>query len=181
MNQDTISDQGIDLSNISEEDLQTVMECVAKGVTPAEVAGVGQDRLEALYALGHRLYTTGEYQDAETVFKSLCIYDYHDDRFWMGLGATFQAQKNYQRAIDVYSMAGMTTGLNDPTPFYYAALCFLKLGDKQSADVSLSAIKAIGQSDNSKHADIKAKAASLRSLLQDQLISQNTSTSEAIQ
>jgi hypothetical protein len=52
MNQDTISGQGIDFSNISEADLPTVLERVANSATPAEVAGVGQDRLKALNVAG---------------------------------------------------------------------------------------------------------------------------------
>ena len=91
----------------TEDDIRTILDAMSAGLSPAEVAGVDQDRLEALYALGHRLYTVGELKDAETAFKSLCLYDYRDPRFWMGLGATLQAQERFAMAAEVYGLAGL--------------------------------------------------------------------------
>jgi type III secretion system low calcium response chaperone LcrH/SycD len=156
-----MSDQEI-FSDFSQEDIQSIIDAMADGFTPAEAAGVEQARLEALYALGHSLYSSGEYQDAETAFRALCLYDYRDNRFWMGLGASLQAQNKLALATEVYSMAGLATSLKDPAPFYYAGLCFLKMGDLESADGSFSAMEVMGEPGNDKDEAFKAKAANLR-------------------
>jgi type III secretion system low calcium response chaperone LcrH/SycD len=138
------------------------MDAIADGLTPAETAGVEREQLEALYSLGHRLYSSGELADAETAFKALCLYDYRDGRFWMGLGAALQGQGKLSLAAEVYGMAGLATHLKDPAPFFYAGLCQLKNGDLVSADASLAAVESLGEPGDPKDAAVKAKAANLR-------------------
>ena len=151
---------------ISTEELTAVVSAVLEGARPADAAGVPQKQLEALYALGHNLYTAGRFEDAQTVFQGLCLFDYSDSRFWTGLGAALQAGGRYDKAIDVYSMAAMTTGLVDPAPIYYAAQCYLKMGRQEEAVGALGGIPALGEDGNAAHQAIKAKAASLLEALQ---------------
>jgi type III secretion system low calcium response chaperone LcrH/SycD len=147
--------------DLTPEDVQTIMEAMFQGATVAEAAGVTQQQLEALYALGHNLYTTGRQSEAETVFKGLCLYDYSDSRFWTGLGASLQAGAKFREAIDVYSMAAMSSGLKDPAPIYYAALCYLKLDQREEAVAALEGLPVMGEAGNSGHEAVKAQAAGL--------------------
>jgi type III secretion system low calcium response chaperone LcrH/SycD len=154
---------------LNEDDLRAVMAAIADGLTPAETSGVDQEQLEALYSLGHRLYSTGELADAETAFKALCLYDYRDSRFWMGLGATLQAQSKLSLAAEVYGMAGLATNLKDPAPFFYAGLCQLKNGDLVSADASLAVVESLGEPGDPKNEALKVKAANLRLVIKDKV------------
>jgi type III secretion system low calcium response chaperone LcrH/SycD len=146
---------------VEPEQLQALMTAVLGGARPADAAGVSQQQLEALYAFGHSLYTAGSYNDAVTVFQGLCLYDYGDSRFWTGLGASLQGSGQYEKAIDVYSMAAMTTGLADPGPIYYAAQCYLKLNKVEEAIAALEGLPAMGGEGRADHAAIKARGAGL--------------------
>jgi type III secretion system low calcium response chaperone LcrH/SycD len=154
---------------LNEEDIGFILSSIQKGFTPAQVTGFDQEKLEALYAVGHRLYSTGEFKDAETAFRSLCLFDYNDSRYWMGLGAALQAQDKLALAIEVYGMAGLASLLNDPAPFYYAGLCHLKSGDFESADACFSALEIMGEAGDAKADAVKAKAANLRAVIKEKL------------
>ena len=151
---------------IKAEDIEAIVNAMAKGATPSDVAGVSQEKLEALYTLGHHLYSSGNFGDAETAFKALCLYDYHDPRFWLGLGAALQAQNKYELATEVYAMAGLNTGLADPTPFYYAGLCFLKQGKLEEAEGAWKSLNVMGEPGNPYHEAVKAKAAGMLAALE---------------
>jgi type III secretion system low calcium response chaperone LcrH/SycD len=156
---------------LNEDDIQTILAAMIDGVSPAEAIGLGQDKLEALYALGHRLYSAGEFKDAETAFRALCLYDYSDSRFMMGLGASLQAQEKLTLAAEIYGLAGLASSLADPAPFFYAGLCQLRNGDLESADATLAAIESMGTPGNTKDDAFKVKAVNLRSAIREKLAS----------
>ena len=149
----------------TEEDIQNIIYAMSSGLSPAEAAGIDHDRLEALYALGHRLYSVGEIKDAETAFKALCLYDYRDSRFWMGYGATLQAQDRLAMAAEIYGLAGLASNLRDPTPFYYAALCHFKLGSLEAAEEILGSVQHIGTEGDPNVEEVKGKAAKLATIV----------------
>lgn len=145
--------------------IKDLMTAVLEGARPADAAGVSQEQLEAIYALGHSLYMAGRYHDAVTIFQGLCLYDYGDTRFWTGLGASLQGEGQYDKAIDVYSMAAMTTGLTDPAPIYYAAQCYLRRNRVEEAIAVLEGLSAMGMEGRADHAAIKAQGAGLLEVL----------------
>ena len=55
----------------TQEELETMTKAVLNGATIGDVCNVSQDMLESLYSLGYNLYTSGNYNDAETVFSGL--------------------------------------------------------------------------------------------------------------
>lgn len=157
---------------LDEEAVQAVLSAIGDGFTPAEAAGIGQDQLEALYSLAYRLYSAGELTDAETAFRALCLYDYRDNRYWLGLGATLQALGKLTLAAEVYGMASLATNLSDPAPIFYAGLCQLKSGDLESADASFAAVVALAKPDDPKDKAVMAKASDLRQVIKEKLASQ---------
>ncbi|MDR2302056.1 MAG: SycD/LcrH family type III secretion system chaperone [Deltaproteobacteria bacterium] len=158
-----------DALNLSEDEIKAFCEAIQEGFTPAQAAGTDQKQLEALYSLGHGFFSSGRYKDAQTIFQSLCLYDYRDQRYWMGLGASLQSQDNLTMAAEVYGMAGMVTNLQDPTPFYYAGLCQLKDGELESADATLNALKLMGTAGDPNHEAIYAKAANLHEIVKEKM------------
>jgi len=147
---------------ISEEQFDTMRAALAKGASIADVLGISSEAMESAYALAYNHYKAGNYQDAETVFRGLCLYDGNDARFWMGLAACLQARGDYTHAIDTYGMAGAMSGLQDPDPLFYGGVCYLKLGDTENALVSFQAALGLGSDDNPAH---KACHDKIRALL----------------
>jgi tetratricopeptide (TPR) repeat protein len=103
--------------------------------------------LEAIHALGHRLFTEGSYPDAATVFTHLCLHDCGNRRSWMGLGSSLQGTGNLEKAIDAYGMAGLCGALDDLEPFYHVALCQLMLKRTEAANRLLKAIARMDEAE----------------------------------
>lgn len=150
----------------TDTDVLSIVNALQTGATISDVCNMSQDTLEGLYALGYNLYTAGNYTDANTIFQALCLYKYNDSRFWTGLAGCRQANGDYQGAIDAYSMAGATRGLDDPEPFLFAAHCYLKLGDKENAINALRGLLTIGTDASQAHRACWLKAEELLNLLE---------------
>jgi tetratricopeptide (TPR) repeat protein len=69
----------------------------APPVSPAAV--------EALYATGHWLYTQRRFADAVTVFRAMVHVAPLDERGWLALGTTHQAQDEDDTALELYEAA----------------------------------------------------------------------------
>ncbi|MDR0672656.1 MAG: hypothetical protein LBF93_03130 [Zoogloeaceae bacterium] len=130
-----------------------------------EACVIKRERLDALHALGRRLFAAGEFLDAVAVFTRLCLHDHSDCRFWMGLGGSLQGAGNLEKAIDAYGMAGLCGALDDPEPFYRVALCHLELKHAEAARTLLEAIAQTGKNDSAAQAALRKKAANLRATL----------------
>lgn len=130
-------------------------------LTLAEIRGVSHDQLEAVYRVGFGLYNAGKYDDAEKLFRFLCVFQHTDPKYWVAMGAVRAARKNYAEAVKAYATASMFD-CNLPKPHYYAAQCFLAMGDYDSAEsgvVSLLELCPAGDPTNNKY---RALATALR-------------------
>ena len=159
--------QGINFTRIDDETLQALLEAALKGATVAQLADMSPETLEGLYALGYNLYNSGNYQDAETVFRALCLYDHHSYKYWMGFAGCLQARGEYKTAIDAYSLAGIAKTLEDPQPFLFGAICYLKMNDRDNAKGALLGILDLC-ADDLRHATCKARAQEMLNLLEGQ-------------
>ena len=140
------------------ERLNAVMDALMGGATIGDVVGISDDQLEVLYTVAYGAYQAKNYADAEVLFQALCLYKHMDPRFWLGLGGSRQGLKKYKGAIEAYEMAGLAGALGDPTPFLYAGMCFLNLGDKESARVAFLSTEALCEEGNSEHQLVKERA-----------------------
>jgi hypothetical protein len=104
---------------LNDAEIQAIVEAMKNGASIGDVCNIGTEVLEGLYTLAYNLYTSGNFVDAETVFQALCLYRHSEFRFWMGLAGCRQANGNQAGAIDAYSMAGVASGLSDPTPLLH--------------------------------------------------------------
>jgi type III secretion system low calcium response chaperone LcrH/SycD len=121
-------------------ELTDVVAQIMNGETDiAAVAGLTDQDLEAVYAVGHGLYAAGKYQDALDFFRVLCICRQTESRFWFGFGATSQVLGDHANAVRAYSMAALFDVENPQIPLR-AAECFIKLGDSGTARQALEAV-----------------------------------------
>jgi type III secretion low calcium response chaperone LcrH/SycD len=155
-----------DAIEFSQEELTTMMEGLLAGATIGDVVNIGQDNIEAGYGLAYSLYSAGNYKDAETMFKALCIYDHNDARFWMGLGGCRQAGGDLPGAIDAYAYSSYASALGDPAPVVHGALCYMKLGDKENAVNLFKAAVEMGTPGNSEHAVFHTRARAMLDMLE---------------
>lgn len=104
-----------------------VVDAVLGGATLKEVQGLGDEHMDGLYAFAFKFYEQGRLDDAEKFFHFLCIYDFYNSHYWMGLAAVHQLKHNHQKAIDLYAIA-FAQGRSDYRPMFYTGQCQLALG-----------------------------------------------------
>ncbi|MBQ9536463.1 MAG: SycD/LcrH family type III secretion system chaperone [Desulfovibrionaceae bacterium] len=146
---------------LTPEELDALREGLQAGVPLYQIRGIEEKVMEARYAVAYQLYAAGNYKAAEKVFRWLCSYDHESFRFWMGEGACLQALEEYEEAIAAYQMASLFEGMQDPTPFYYCALCLLQAKRKEDACVALEATLTLANEQNAAHKEIIDKAQAL--------------------
>lgn len=121
------SDTGTD-DDIAEK----MMEVILAGGTIKDIQGVSDDMMEGIYAFAHRFYHDGRLDDAETFFRFLCLYDFYNAEYALGLGAVLQMKRKYQRAIDTYALA-YALSRNDLRSMLQAGQCNLSLKRLEAA------------------------------------------------
>ena len=62
-------------------------------------------------------------------------------------------------------MAGTAGLLSDPTPFLFAAKCYIQLGDKENAVGALKGLLTLGDEKNPAHLECHKKARALLTML----------------
>lgn len=152
--------------NLAENpDLQFLLNhLLNEGGVLRDVRGITKEQMEAIYSVAFNLYRAGKYDEAEKVFRFLCFFDHLEKKFWMGLGSSQQAQKNYQNAINAYSYA-CVLDIKDPRAPLQAADCHIALGNTKEAISALTAaIEFAG--DQPQMASFKERAGTLLDLIQ---------------
>lgn len=86
--------------------------------------------LETLYHFAHSYYKQGKYEDAEGLFRFLTVANTHTRKYWMGLGASLQMRKVYDKAIESYELAAALDP-TDPQVHLYAADCYFGMSKKE--------------------------------------------------
>ena len=135
------------------------------GVTTiADTKGISYKELEAAYRVGYNFYTSGRYDDAEKVFKFLCVFEHTNHKYWTALGAVRQAKKNYEEAIEAYATAALFD-MNDPKPHYYSAECALFLGKLDMAENGLKSLLALCAPGSERNNRFRDKAEKLQNVI----------------
>jgi len=109
---------------------------LASGARLADMKGVSEATLEALYARAHALYTQGKYADAGQLFAQLVMHSHLDRRFHKGVGACLQMQGRHEEALKYYGVASMLA-LTDPHPVVHIAECLFALSRTEEANRAL--------------------------------------------
>ncbi|WP_415867904.1 SycD/LcrH family type III secretion system chaperone, partial [Burkholderia ambifaria] len=105
----------------------SMIEAIQSGATIKDIQGVSQDMMDGVYAYAYRFYQQGKLEEAEVFFRFLCIYDFYNVEYAMGLAAVFQLKGNYAKAIDLYALA-FALAKDDYRPMLHVGQCHLMLG-----------------------------------------------------
>jgi len=140
------ADLGTEVGKTAGPQVKAATDSVARKMQEARAKlGVSDAMMEALYGQAYNLYNTGNYKEAEKLFRTLMMMSAPEPRFTFGLGACLHMMKRYKDASKVYTMLALTDP-NNPVPYYHAADCFIHQKDPLSTLMSLNmAIKYAGE------------------------------------
>lgn len=131
----------------------------SQGGSLRDVAGITQEDLEAIYAMAYNLVSARKFEQAEQLFRFLCMYDHLEQRWWNGLGVTLQNAGKHAEAVNAYAMATILD-VNDPRPQAQAGYCLAALQRwKEAADALGAAVEICA--DKPELAEVKVQAAGL--------------------
>lgn len=126
--------------DISPEQMETLVhDFLLNQKTFKDIKGITDKEMEGIYATAYNFYTHGKFDRANDVFSSLCQMDPYQSKYWLGLGATRQMEKKYEKAIEAYGLAILMDAKN-PLPPFHAAHCLIKLNNKDGAIQALEAV-----------------------------------------
>lgn len=120
----------INVSSSAEDEIDayagSLLDAIQSGAALKDIYGLPDDTMDDVYRLAYDFYNQGKLNDAESLFRFLCIYDFYNPEYAMGLAAVYQLKKDYSRAIDFYALA-YSLSKNDFRPMFYAGKCNLML------------------------------------------------------
>jgi len=157
----------VDLKELSEEQFHQIAIDVINGETTLqEVKGFSQEQMEAIYSVAYNFYQVGKYQDATQVFSWLGLFNPFVPKYWMGLGASLQMAKEFERALHAYAVAALTSEPEDPTPHLHAGECYLGTGNLEEALKAFQMAVDFGR-DKEKYKKVYDKANALSQILKE--------------
>lgn len=142
-----------------------ILEAVKKFVdvgTVREAKGITRDEMESIYSVGLGFYRTGNYPNAEKVFRFLCLFDHLNTKYWAAMGGVRQIRRDFAGAAEAYKFA-IFLDIHNARAMYYLAECFVALGRKEDAIGTLDALAieapkdAVGREMVAKGSALKAK------------------------
>ncbi len=120
---------------------EQVVEAMLDGATLKDLRGITPEQMDSLYAFAYEFYEQGRLDDAEKFFHFLCIYDFYNSHYWMGLAAVHHLKQNYQKAVDIYAVA-FAQSKDDYRPMFYSGQCQLALGKAGKAKLCFEYVLA---------------------------------------
>jgi len=105
-----------------------LMEHIQRGITLKDIEDVSDETMEEMYACAYYLYQERRLDEAEVLFKLLCMYDFNNPDYVIGIGSVYQLKKNYQKACDFYALA-FVMAENNYLPMLYGGQCNLLMGN----------------------------------------------------
>ncbi|KAF3362289.1 Low calcium response locus protein H [Chlamydiales bacterium STE3] len=121
-----------------------------------DIIGLTDESAEGIYSQAYLLYNTGKYSDAAEIFRLLIMLNAMEPKYTMGLAACFHMMKEYESAASAYSLVSIVDP-ESPIPYFHASDCYIQMGDRASAIVSLD-MAAAKASDKPEFAMLKERA-----------------------
>ena len=141
---------------------QKIADHFLAGGTLGDLQGFTDQDYEALYTIGHGMYSQERYDDALKIFGFLVMNNPFDRRFHQAMASALQMRGDFSEAIGYYSMASVMD-IKDPVPTFHTAECLAALGQIEQAREALAIV--LEQSATPEFADLKARAQGLIALL----------------
>lgn len=118
------------------EDDEFVQKQLAEGKTYQEILGYSDEEMEKFYQVAVALFQKEKYEKAADAFVFLTTLNPRVYVYWMGLGMCEQVREEYENALIAYEVA-IETIPDDPSAYYYAGICHLRLEERLLARENL--------------------------------------------
>lgn len=148
------------------DSVKSSMEALSTGIDLSALHGINKDQIESLYCTAYDYYMAQDYKKAGTLFALIHPFDPTNSRYLLGQAGCLMARKKFEGAINLYQMAFAIDLMNNPEPLYHAAVCSLKLGNKDDAFALLDVAEVCGHEDNERHMLYRQKCAQLMQMIQ---------------
>lgn len=148
--------------------ISATFEAIEGGATLKDIQGIPDSFMRGIYTYAYDFYNQGRLDDAEVFFRFLSIYDFYNPDYIMGLAAVYQLKKNYEKAIELYSLADALpkkkdkNSARDYAPVFYAGQCNIMIGQGVRARLCFEIVR-----DGTSDTKLKAKAESYLKALED--------------
>jgi type III secretion system low calcium response chaperone LcrH/SycD len=139
---------------------EDVLRHLLSGHTLKSKAGIGEEEMEAIYAVAFNHFNGGKMDKAQELFKLLCLYDHTQPRWFYGLGTVRQSLKDWKGAVDAYGLATVLD-VDDPRPQAQAAYCLMALEKWPEAQSALEGALMTCAQDAPRHAEVQKQAEEL--------------------
>lgn len=105
------------------------------------------------YATAYMLYQNRRYQEAGYLFRLLTQAAPDQPKYWKGLGACLQLQKDYEGALDSYCCCAQanSSSCSDAALYTHTADCYLALKEMDKALTALEVAAAIAKKTKQRH------------------------------
>lgn len=129
-----------------------------------EACDLSDSAMDQLYEKAYDHYAEGQGGEASHHFGLLIALNPFRQEYWMGLAASRQLAKDYDKALQAYAVAALLDD-RDPSPHYHAAQCYLSLGNKADTLKALELAEAHA-SLNHCHAPLRQRIVTLKEAIQ---------------
>jgi type III secretion system low calcium response chaperone LcrH/SycD len=137
--QDLVRDQK------SGEFTQQLLEAM-NGETSEILPEASLDAMRSIYASAYCYYQNGKYSEACTRFRLLVLMDAQNRTYWLGLGATQQMLKEYDKALQTYTLTALMDA-HDPHVYVHMADCLFALNQTEKGLQCIAAAEQIAGKD----------------------------------
>ncbi|MEY2345529.1 tetratricopeptide repeat protein [Proteus mirabilis] len=111
-----------------------IVSIVQNGASIKDESEIPDGFMEGIYSFAYDFYQKGKLDEAEAIFKFLCLYDFYNVDYIMGLAAVNQLKKQYQAAIDLYALAYLNAK-NDYRPVFMLDNVIYQLVKKKKLNI----------------------------------------------
>jgi type III secretion system low calcium response chaperone LcrH/SycD len=98
---------------------------------------VSSYEMEEIYREAYGYYYEDNYLESSTAFRWLILLNPFIGKYWMGLAASSQLLKKYEKALHAYAMAALIENEN-PYPHFHAYECYKALNNRAEGDKALA-------------------------------------------
>ena len=143
-NEDTHMTQAVPHDKTEEEALAGRLLDLASRVVAGETTvkielGIGDEELEAMYAVAYNQYVNKKYEEARAAFALLLLFDPLCHKYLLGQASCLQMTKEHELACVTYLMAAAADP-TAPAPYLHMAECLLMLKDHEGAKTALEKV-----------------------------------------
>lgn len=82
-----------------DEYTELVTEALQQGTSLKDLEGIPAELMDGVYRFAYDFYQQGKLEEAETFFRFLCLYDFNNSDYIMGLGAVKQLQNSMKQRL----------------------------------------------------------------------------------